>query len=120
MCRALVEDPPPDERASLHRNARAILRYHLNKPYQTERVLKFVNKVRYGFKHWFTFVVEPGVEPTNNKAERALREHVVQRKIIGTLRNEKGVRIHETIMTMLATWKQQNLNTFEQLRLHLS
>ena len=30
------------------------------------------------------------VEPTNNRAELALRELVVQRKIIGTLRNAKG------------------------------
>jgi len=43
------------------------------------------------------FVYHEGVEPTNNLAERALREYVVQRKIIGTFRNEKGTSIHETI-----------------------
>jgi hypothetical protein len=32
---------------------------------------------------------------------------VVQRKIMGTLRNGKGAFIHETITTVLATWKQQ-------------
>jgi len=47
------------------------------------------------------------VEPTSNRAERALREHVVQRKIMGCFRNGKGTRIYETMMTLLATWKQQ-------------
>jgi hypothetical protein len=30
---------------------------------------------------------------------------VIIRKIIGTLRNEKGTRIYETITSMLATWR---------------
>jgi transposase len=32
------------------------------------------------------------VEPTNNRAERALRPQVVLRKILGTLRNDKEHR----------------------------
>lgn len=117
---ALGKDPPPTERQRLLRNALTILRYHLTKPWQNERLRKFVKKIQYGMKHWFTFVLVPGVEPTNNSAERALRELVVQRKIIGTLRNETGVKIMETIPTLLATWKQQGLNPFDQLKLHLS
>jgi hypothetical protein len=31
---------------------------------------------------------------------------VVQRKIIGTLRNEKGIFIYETLPTLLETWKR--------------
>ncbi|MHA1579872.1 MAG: IS66-like element ISArch15 family transposase, partial [Candidatus Freyarchaeota archaeon] len=58
--------------------------------------------------------------PTNNRAERALREHVVQRKIMGTLRNEKGTFVHETIMTLLATWKQRGLDPSETLAATLS
>jgi hypothetical protein len=33
------------------------------------------------------------------------RENIIIRKIIGTLRNEKGTKIHETITSYLATWK---------------
>ena len=77
-------------------------------------------KIRNGINHWFTFVTTPSVEPTNNRAERALREHVVQRKIIGTFRNEKGTRIYETIMTMLATWKQRGLDPSQTLTESLS
>jgi transposase len=61
-----------------------------------------------GFEYWFTFIVHPGVEPTNNRAERALRQYVVLRKIVGTLRNGKGILIHESIMTVFATWEQED------------
>ena len=54
--------------------------------------------------HWFTFLAVPGVEPTNN---RAVREHVVQRGIMGCFRNGKGTGIYKTVMTVLASWKQQ-------------
>jgi len=74
-----------------------------------------VGKIRNGLHHWFTFVTDPDLEPTNNRAERALREHVVQRKIIGTLRNRKGMQIHETITTMLATWNQKGLDPHQQM-----
>jgi transposase len=56
-----------------------------------------------------------GVEPTNNRAERALRPHVVLRKILGTLRNDKGTSIHERIMMTLATWGQKGLNSLQML-----
>ncbi|HZX44295.1 MAG TPA: IS66 family transposase, partial [Candidatus Nanoarchaeia archaeon] len=46
----------------------------------------------------------------------ALRELVVIRKIIGSLRNKKGARIVETIMTMITTWRQRGLDTFSELR----
>ncbi len=52
---------------------------------------------------------------TNNRAERALREAVVQRKIMGTFRNEKGTWIYETMMSLLAKWKQQGLNRYETM-----
>jgi transposase len=112
---AMAKDPPPDERARLHRNALAILRYWLGKNYTSKRVEKFVAKVKTAMKHLLTFVLNPGVEPTNNRAERALREHVVIRKIIGTLRNEKGTSIHETLMSCLVTWRQQGLSPYEEI-----
>ena len=110
----LEDDPPPEERARLARKAKRRLSYWMKKRYRNE-IKDFIQKIRNGFDHWFTFVTTPGIEPTNNRAERALREHVVQRKIIGTFRNEKGTSIHETIMTLLATWKQRGLNPSEML-----
>jgi len=113
--KALKNDPPPEERARLARNAKLTMRRLWNKRYRKPEVCKFIEKIRRGYPYWFTFVTTSGVEPTNNRAERALRELVVQRKIIGTLRNGKGMRIYETLPTLLATWKQRGLNQREAL-----
>ncbi|MGV8127325.1 MAG: IS66 family transposase, partial [Methanothrix sp.] len=88
--------------------------------YASDKVRKLIGKISNGFEFWLTFILHPGVEPTNNRAERALREHVVLRKIVGTLRNGKGTTIHETIMTVLATWEQCGLNKLHMLRSCLS
>jgi transposase len=37
------------------------------------------------------------------------------RKIFGGLRSETGVRIHETLSTMVATWERQGLDPPDQL-----
>jgi hypothetical protein len=66
-------------------------------------------KFMFRYWHWFSFVVE-GIGATNNVAENALCEGVVQRKIFGTLRNEKGIHIYETLLTLTTTWKQQKLD----------
>ncbi len=85
------------------------------KDYSEENVLKFVGKISNGFEYWFTYIINPGVEPANNRAERALRPQVVLRKIVGTLRNDKGTVIHERIMTTLATWEQKGLDSLKML-----
>jgi transposase len=81
----------------------------LSRNYRSREVRRFVEKVRRGFDFWFTFVLDR-VPPTNNASERALRELVVQRKIIGTLRNGRGTRIYETLPTLLETWGRGGLN----------
>ncbi|KXB03972.1 hypothetical protein AKJ47_01315 [candidate division MSBL1 archaeon SCGC-AAA261G05] len=111
----LLGDPPPEERGGKRRWAEAAVRELTEDECEDERVADLIGKIKNGFDHWFTAITEPGVELTNNRAERALREHVVQRKIIGTLRNEKGMRIHETVTTMLATWKQKGLDPYEEM-----
>ncbi len=117
---ALESDPPPVVRRDLWYMARATLQQWIRKEYVSEKVRKLIGKISNGFEYWFTFVIHPGVEPTNNRAERALREQVVLRKIIGTLRNSKGTSIHERIMTMLATWELQGQDTLQMLRVCLS
>ena len=117
---ALKNGPPPEVRKVLWYMARAMLKRLIEGKYENENIRMLMNKISNGFEYWFTFVVHPDVEPTNNRAERAIREHVVQRKIIGTLRNEKGTSIHERIMTVLATWSLQGFDSLQMLRLKLS
>ena len=76
---------------------------------------KFGVKLKNGFQYWFTCIFNPYVEPTNNRAERELREMVIQRKIMGTLRNERGTRIMQILMSVLGTWRLQGLNTYDTL-----
>ncbi len=97
------------------RNAVLRLERLLHDCAKMERLQKPVAKIRNGCKHWFTFLLHPEIEPTNNRAERALRETVVQRKIFGCLRNQKGTTNHETIMSLFATWKQRGLNPKNEL-----
>ena len=84
--------------------------------YANEEVTDLIEKIRNGLGHWLTFVTEPDVDSTNNRAERALREQVVLRKIFRSLRSADGVRIHETITTMLATWQRRGLDPPSQLQ----
>jgi transposase len=115
LTEALEIDPPPKVRKRLWQLAREVLRHWIMKEYSIEKVRKFIGKINNGFDYWFTFIINPGVESTNNRAERALRPHVVLRKILGTLRNDKGTSIHERIMTTLATWGQRGLNCLQML-----
>jgi len=119
LTKALESDPPPEVRRYLSHLAREALRNWISKEYSIEKVQKFIGKINNGFSYWFTFVIHPGVEPTNNRAERALRPQVVLRKILGTLRNEKGTSIHERIMTTLATWGQRGLDCLQMLTVKL-
>ena len=67
--------------------------------------------------HWEVPIIgEPAVSPMNNAAENALREPVVLRKLIGTLRNDRGMFVHETLLSLLATWSQQGRNPYEELK----
>jgi len=103
-----LDKPPPGEALRRAGEARALMMEWAGRPYESVEVRRFAAKIRNGIGHWVTFLTVPGVEATNNRAERALREHVVQRKIMGCFRNGKGTRIYETMMTVLATWKQQD------------
>ncbi len=53
----------------------------------------------------FTFILVPGLEPTNNVAERALRPCVVQRKISGCHRTDEGAEHRDVIMSVMGTMK---------------
>ena len=65
--------------------------------------------------HFFTFVHEEGVEPTNNSAERALRTAVQWRKIMFGTRSEQGERAVERLLTIVRTCQLQQLNALGYL-----
>ena len=109
-----VKDPPK-KRQKLYDECIVEMLQWIDLTNSYTELRKFGGKLSNGLKHWFTRILFPFVEATNNIAERALRELVVIRKIIGSLRNTKGAEIVETIMTMITTWRQRGLDTFSQL-----
>src|SRR5512135_3199757 len=64
---------------------------------------------------YFRFITTPGVEPTNNLAEQAIRFVVIDRLITQGTRSEKGDRWCERIWTVIATCTQQGRSVFEYL-----
>jgi transposase len=63
----------------------------------------------------WTFVVEAGVEPTNNRAERALRFAVLWRKMMQGTSNAKGDRWVERILSVRETCRLRGRPTFPVL-----
>ena len=68
-----------------------------------------------GLGKWYTCLLFPGMEPTNNLGEQAMREHVIMRKIIGCFRSKNGAKNYQYIASLLASWKLQDKNIFEEL-----
>jgi transposase len=112
----LETDPSERQRTRMQESARKGLEELVNRSVSDGPVATLLGKIERGLDHWLPFVGEPAVSPTNNAAENALREPVILRKLIGTLRNERGMFVHETALTLLATWSQQGHNPYEELQ----
>jgi transposase len=63
----------------------------------------------------WTFVATPGVEPTNNQAEREHRHAVLLRKISGGTDSESGSRFVERLLTVRATCRLQGVDLLDYL-----
>jgi hypothetical protein len=61
---------------------------------------------------YFTFVTTPGVEPTNNLAEQAIRFVVIDRHITQGTRSEGGRRFCERMWTVIATCVGQGKSVY--------
>jgi transposase len=64
---------------------------------------------------YFRFITTPGIEPTNNLAEQAIRFIVIDRRITQGTRSETGRRWCERIWTVIATCAQQGRSVFKFL-----
>lgn len=69
---------------------------------------------KHGFEY-LQFVTTPGIEPTNNVAEQAIRFVVIDRKITQGSRGEPGRRWLERIWTTMATCAQHGKSVFDFL-----
>src|SRR5690606_33002527 len=68
------------------------------------------------FPSLWTFVEVPGIEPTNNDAERSVRHGVIYRKLSGGTQSSHGSRFVERMMTVDATLRRQDRNVLAFVR----
>ena len=68
---------------------------------------------------FFEFITTPGVDPTNNLAEQAIRFVVIDRRITQGTRSEKGRDWSERIWTTIATCESAGRNVMEFLEASL-
>jgi transposase len=70
----------------------------------------------YDHREWlWTFVDQPGMEPTNNASERSLRHAVIWRKLSFGTQSASGSQFVERMLTTIETCRQQARSTFEFL-----
>ena len=76
---------------------------------------KFARTLEREMASLWTFVVEEGVDPTNNRAERALRFAVLWRRMMHGSYNEKGARWAERLLSLRETCRLRGRPTFPVL-----
>jgi transposase len=64
---------------------------------------------------YFRFITTPGIEPTNNLAEQAIRFVAIHRRLTQGTRSEAGQTWCERIWTAIATCEQQGRSVFHFL-----
>jgi len=107
---------PPEKRQKLYNKCIQEMKWLIEKFSSYRHLAKVVTTIKNGLNFWFTRIIHPQIEPTNNKGERSLREMVVIKKIIGTLRNQDGADILAKMMTLISTWRLNGKNPFYSLR----
>ena len=95
----------------LIRRTRYIARQYMDDPV----VGKFMGKLDRAAGDLFEFVLDPAIPPTNNIAERGLREIVVHRKIRGAIRAVETMEWMGYLFTCVMTWKSQGKDYREEI-----
>ncbi|MDI1495640.1 MAG: Transposase [Cenarchaeum symbiont of Oopsacas minuta] len=87
-------------------------RYHSFEMPEMKRLIKrLVNAT----ETLFAFIEHKDIPPTNNAAERALRDVVVRRKISGQIRGLESMKRMSNFLTCVLTWKAHGKNVFEEV-----
>ena len=112
---ASIKDSP-NKRKRLYDKCIQEMRWLIEKFSSYQHLTNVVTTIKNGLEFWFTRIIHPQIDPTNNKGERSLREIVVIKKIIGTLRNQNGADVLAKMMTLISTWRLNGQNPFYSLR----
>jgi transposase-like protein len=112
---ASIKDPP-EKRQKLYDKCILEMKWLIEKFSSYKHLTKVITTIKNGLEFWFTRIKHPQIEPTNNNGERSLREMVIIKKIIRTLRNQDGADILAKMMTLISTWRLNGLNPFYSLK----
>jgi transposase len=93
---------------------RAFLRQVCRPPDRLE-ARTLAKRFRQHGKSYFTFLTTPGVSPTNNLTEQAIRHVVIDRRITQGTRGTAGQRWCERVWTLLATCARQGRSAYQFL-----
>jgi len=70
------------------------------------------NRFRLHGQSYFEFITTPGMDPTNNVAEQAIRFVVIDRHVTQGTRSKKGRQSNERLWTVIATCSLQDRSAF--------
>lgn len=87
----------------------------LNQPVRQPGDVAIQNRLLKQRGHLLTCLSDPAAEPTNNRAERALRPAVIARKISCGNRTDRGRQCWEILTSLAQTCHQRSLNFLEEL-----
>lgn len=87
----------------------------LAKTWRTAENRRLAKHLRHEQPWLFTFLHCPGIDATNNVAERAMRPAVIARKTWGGNRTTEGARAQKILMSVLTTYHQQGKGSFQRL-----
>ena len=82
---------------------------------QSSEAQNMANRFRQYGREYFTFITTPGIDPTNNLAEQAIRFCVIDRHVTQGTRSPRGREWCERIWTAAATCKLQNRSLYDFL-----
>jgi transposase len=112
---ASIKDPP-EKRQKTYDKCIQEMKSLIEKFSSYKHLTTVITTIKNGLEFWFTRIKHPQIEPTNNKGEQSLREMVVIKKIIRTLRNQDGADVLAKMMTLISTWRLNGKNPFYSLR----
>lgn len=80
-----------------------------------KKARRFCRNVLRDFDDYWTFARAPGLEPTNNDAERGLRRAVITRKLTAGNRTTRGSQTTERLLTAAETCRRQGRSLYDYL-----
>lgn len=112
LCRMAKAPPTKGEWSAFHARLRRLVLHYRDCDGDTGRFVRHIEKEMDAL---FTFLLEEGVEPTNNLAERMIRFGVLWRKRSQGTGSDKGNRWVERILSLRQTCLLRGKSTFETL-----